>query len=101
MPLSFLHSTRSYIWLWVGVFALLFTMWAEASHSHDVSPLEIDNVHSCLLCQQGVDNLKLHIHSYCLIVPIATVVARVLSNDSAVATVSVISVAIRAPPLGH
>ena len=101
LRLSFLHSKRSCIWLWVGVFALLVAMWTEAGHSHDVSPLEIDNAHSCLLCQQGFDNLKLYIHSYGLIVPVAAVTVRVLSSDSAVAIMSIISAAIRAPPIGH
>jgi hypothetical protein len=76
-------------------------MQAEASHSHDVSPLESDGVHSCLLCQQGFDNLKLYIHSYGFIVPVVTVTAIVLSSDSSVDTVSIISAAIRAPPIGH
>lgn len=76
-------------------------MLAEASHSHDVSPLASDSVHSCLLCQQGLDKLKLYIHSYGLIVPVATVVAVVLFSSSAVDTVSIISAAIRAPPIGH
>ena len=101
MSLSILHSTRSCIWLWVGILTLLVAMLAEASHCHDVSSLESDGVQSCLLCQQGFDNLKLYIHSHGLIVPVAAPATTVFYNTSAVITVSLLSVAIRAPPSIH
>jgi len=101
LSLSILHSTRSYILLWVGILALLVVMLAEASHSHDLLLSENDGAHSCQLCQQGFDNLKLYIHSYGFVVPVAGVVAIVLSNDSAVNIVSILSAAIRAPPISH